>query len=59
MKILAIDSATECATIAILDDNKLLGEVVINHKKQHSVIMMPMIDNLIRSYGLTITHIDE
>lgn len=58
MKILAIDSATECATIAILDDNKLLGEVVINHKKQHSVIMMPMIDNLIKSCGLTISDID-
>lgn len=58
MKILSLDSATECATAAILDDNKLLGEVVINHKKQHSVIMMPMIDSLIKSCGLTIADID-
>lgn len=58
MKILALDSATECATAAILDDNKLLGEVVINHKKQHSVIMMPMIDSLIKSCGLSISDID-
>lgn len=58
MKILALDSATECATAAILDGNKLLGEVVINHKKQHSVIMMPMIDSLIKSCGLTIADID-
>ncbi len=58
MKILSLDSATECATAAIIDDNKLLGEIVINHKKQHSVIMMPMIDNLIKNCGLTIADID-
>lgn len=58
MKILALDSATECATAAILDDNKLLGEIIINHKKQHSVIMMPMIDSLIKSCGLTISDLD-
>lgn len=58
MKILALDSATECATIAILDDEKLLGEVTINFKKQHSVIMMPMIDNLLKTCGLSIHDID-
>lgn len=58
MKILALDSATECATAALLDDNKLLGEIVINHKKQHSVIMMPMIDSLIKNCGLSISDID-
>lgn len=58
MKILSLDSATECATAAIIDDNKILGEVIINHKKQHSIIMMPMIDSLIKSCGLTISDID-
>lgn len=58
MKILALDSATECATIAILDDEKLLGEVTINFKKQHSVIMMPMIDSLLKTCNLNIKDID-
>lgn len=58
MKILALDSATECATAAILDNNKLLGEAVINHKKQHSIIMMPMIDSLLKNCNLTISDID-
>lgn len=58
MKILSLDSATECATAAILDDDKLLGETIINYKKQHSVIMMPMIDGLLKNCGLSISDID-
>lgn len=58
MKILSLDSATECATVAILNDDRLLGEIIINYKKQHSVIMMPMIDNLLKNCGLSINDID-
>ncbi|MEG1256788.1 tRNA (adenosine(37)-N6)-threonylcarbamoyltransferase complex dimerization subunit type 1 TsaB [Clostridium sp.] len=58
MKILALDSATECATAAIIDDNKLLGEIIFNYKKQHSVIMMPMIDSLLKNCGLSVADID-
>ncbi|MEG0308631.1 MAG: tRNA (adenosine(37)-N6)-threonylcarbamoyltransferase complex dimerization subunit type 1 TsaB [Clostridium sp.] len=58
MKILSLDSATECATAAIIDDTKLLGEIIFNYKKQHSVIMMPMIDSLLTSCGLSIADID-
>lgn len=58
MKILSLDSATECATCAILDENKLLGEVVFNYKKQHSIILMPMIDYLLKNLNLTIQDID-
>lgn len=58
MKILSLDSATECATVAIVDDNKLLGEITFNYKKQHSVIMMPMIDSLLSNCGLSINDID-
>ncbi len=58
MKILCLDSATESATAAILDDDKLLGEITFNYKKQHSVIMMPMIDNLLKNNELNINDID-
>lgn len=58
MKILALDSATECATAAILEDDKLLGEITINYKKQHSVIMMPMIDQLLKTCGMSVKDID-
>ncbi|GAA0770554.1 tRNA (adenosine(37)-N6)-threonylcarbamoyltransferase complex dimerization subunit type 1 TsaB [Clostridium subterminale] len=58
MKILSLDSATECATVAIIDNDKILGETIINYKKQHSVIMMPMIDNLLKSCSLSVSDID-
>jgi tRNA threonylcarbamoyladenosine biosynthesis protein TsaB len=58
MKILSLESATECATVAIIDNDKLLGETIVNYKKQHSVIMMPMIDSLLKSCSLSILDID-
>ncbi|WP_096634828.1 tRNA (adenosine(37)-N6)-threonylcarbamoyltransferase complex dimerization subunit type 1 TsaB [Clostridium cochlearium] len=58
MKILSVDSATESATCAVLDDNKLLGEITFNYKKQHSVILMSIIDFLLNNLSLTIKDID-
>lgn len=58
MKVLSIDSATEVATCAILNDDKLIGEICLNYKKQHSVLLMPMIDELLQKTDNTINDID-
>lgn len=58
MKVLSIDSSTASASCAILEDNKLLGEVSLNDKKQHSVILMPLIDSLLKNLKLDIDDID-
>lgn len=58
MKILSLDSATESASCAILEDEKLLCELTFNNKKQHSVILMPMIDTLLKTMGLSVSDID-
>ena len=58
MIILSIDSSTESATCAVLNNNKLLGEAVLNDKKQHSVVLMPIVDNLLKNLQLTIKDID-
>jgi len=58
MKILSLDSATESATCAILDDNRILGEITFNYKKQHSLVLMPMIDELFNNTGMNIGDID-
>lgn len=58
MKILSIDTATESATCAVLDDKRLLGEIVFNYKKQHSVILMEIIDSLLKNLKLDISDID-
>ncbi|APC38811.1 tRNA (adenosine(37)-N6)-threonylcarbamoyltransferase complex dimerization subunit type 1 TsaB [Clostridium estertheticum] len=58
MKILSLDSATQSATCAILDDNKVLGEITFNYKKQHSQILMPIIDELFKNTQMSIDDID-
>lgn len=58
MKILSLDSSTESATCAILDSYKLLGEVTLNVKKQHSTTLMPIIDMLLKNLDMNITSLD-
>lgn len=58
MKILSLDSSTESATCAILEDDRLLGEITFNYKKQHSVVLMSMIDDLLKNLKLDINSLD-
>jgi tRNA threonylcarbamoyladenosine biosynthesis protein TsaB len=58
MRVLSLDSSTEAASIAIIEENRLLGEITFNFEKQHSVILMPMIDNLLSSLHLTVNSLD-
>lgn len=58
MKVLSLDTSTESATCAILDDDKLLGEITFNYKKQHSVVLMSMVDTLISNLKLSIDSLD-
>lgn len=46
MKILAIDTSTATMGIALLDDQKVYTEFTTNLKKNHSVRLMPMVDQL-------------
>lgn len=58
MIVLSIDSATEAASCAVFEDDKLLGEITYNFKKQHSVILMPLVDNLLKNLQLDLKDID-
>ena len=58
MRVLSLDSATEVASCAIIEDSKLLGEVIINYKMQHSKTLLPIIDSLLTSLDLTLKDID-
>lgn len=48
MYILAIDSATPVAGVALIKDKALLREEFINFKKTHSETLMPMVDQILR-----------
>lgn len=58
MKILSLDSATESATCAVLDEYKLFGEITFNYKKQHSTVLMPIIDRLLKDLNIDINSLD-
>ena len=58
MKILAIDTSSNVATVAVTDGEKLTGEYILNHKKTHSRKIMPMLDELMKSTELEVNEID-
>lgn len=58
MKILAIDSSGMVASAAVVEDDNLLGEYTINHKKTHSQTLLPMIDEVVRMLELDLNTID-
>lgn len=58
MKLLALDTSSMTATVALLDEDKVIGEYTLNHRKSHSEKLMPMIEEIVRSCELTPKDID-
>ncbi|MGL5150233.1 MAG: tRNA (adenosine(37)-N6)-threonylcarbamoyltransferase complex dimerization subunit type 1 TsaB [Clostridium sp.] len=58
MLVLSVDSSSQVATCALLKDNILLGEYVINEKREHSVILMPLIQQILQDHNLSIKNVD-
>ncbi|GAA0078898.1 tRNA (adenosine(37)-N6)-threonylcarbamoyltransferase complex dimerization subunit type 1 TsaB [Clostridium sp. CTA-5] len=58
MIILSVDSSSKVATAALMDEDKLLGEITLNDKKEHSVVLMTIIQDLLKSNNLDIDDID-
>ena len=57
MKILSIESASVTASCAVSDDEKILGEYTLRHKKTHSEKLMPLIEELMGELNLKINDI--
>ncbi|MDD3853717.1 MAG: tRNA (adenosine(37)-N6)-threonylcarbamoyltransferase complex dimerization subunit type 1 TsaB [Syntrophomonadaceae bacterium] len=55
MRILAIDSATPVAGVALVDENKVLCEEWVNYKKTHSQTLMPMVDQVLCRCDCTVS----
>ena len=58
MIVLSIDSSSKVATVAILKDDVLLGEYILNDKREHAVMLVPLIENLLKECNLTMDDID-
>lgn len=58
MKVLAVDSSSITASVAVLEEKKILAEFYINAGLTHSQTLAPMIDAVIKSLGLHLRDID-
>lgn len=58
MRVLAIDTSSNVATVAVMEDELLLGEYILNHKKTHSQKIMTMIEQLLSDLELKVDDID-
>ena len=57
MRILAFESTARAASVAVLEDDRLLGQYNIDNGFTHSELLLPMAENLLKSLGLDISEI--
>ena len=58
MKILALDSTAVAATVALCEDEQLLGEYTIRNGNTHSETLLPMVESLLGFFDLSADDID-
>lgn len=58
MIILAVDTSTNVASCAIMDDEKLLGEFLVNDSVTHSQKLLPLISQALDACKLKVSDID-
>lgn len=58
MKILAVDTSSAVASAALVEDDKLICEVVLNNRLTHSQTIMPIIDDVFKKSELKPSDID-
>ena len=58
MKILALDSTATVASVALCEDDRLLGEYTVNNGNTHSETLLPMVESLLRFFDLSTDDID-
>ncbi len=58
MKVLGIDTSSLAASVAVIEDNKLICEYTINTKLTHSQKLMPMIENMLKISDINVNDMD-
>ena len=58
MKILSLDSSAIVATVALCEDERLLAEYTLNNGNTHSETLLPMVESVMKLYGITTDEID-
>ena len=58
MKILGLDSSGLVASVCLMEDDTLLAEYSVNHKKTHSQTLLPMLDEIVKMVEADLSEID-
>lgn len=58
MKILAIDSASDVCSVALLDNDNLIDEINLENGRTHSENLMPLVDEIIKRNGMDIKDVE-
>lgn len=58
MKILAIDTSATAASVAVAEEDKIIGEYFINTSLTHSQTLIPMVEQLLNSISLPVKDLD-
>ena len=58
MKLLVLDSSGLVASVALMEEDKMICEFTMNHKKTHSQTLLPMIDEMVKITGFDIKELD-
>ena len=59
MRILAFDTSNQPLSVAVVSDDVILAEQLINVKRNHSVQLMPIIDEMLKQAKLSLDEIDR
>ncbi|WLV25164.1 tRNA (adenosine(37)-N6)-threonylcarbamoyltransferase complex dimerization subunit type 1 TsaB [Aciduricibacillus chroicocephali] len=59
MNILAMDTSNQTLGVALLRDGELIGSYITNVKKNHSVRLMPAVDDLMKEVGMEPEDLDQ
>lgn len=58
MKILGMDSSGLVASVAVVENDILVAEYTVNHKKTHSQTLLPMLDEVVKMTELDLDTVD-
>ncbi len=58
MKMLILESSGLVASVALMEEDKMVCEFTMNHKKTHSQTLLPMVDEMVKITGYEIKDLD-
>lgn len=58
MIVLGIESCGDIGSVALVSDEKIIGEITINVKKNHSITLAPMVANLLKLANMEVKDLD-